>query len=105
MKHIAGWFRRNRTLMAQAVDLQRQLQEAREENDSLDRAYDIVCEQVRHEEGSHNYTRTQLHRVARERDECYRQHRLAEMRRKNKERELRLAAKELREHYLENEEE
>ena len=26
----------------------------------------------------------QLHRVARERDECYRQHRLAEMRRKKK---------------------
>ena len=69
MKHIAGWFRRNNTIMAQAKDLSRQLQEAWEENDSLDGACDIVCEQVRREESNHNYTTSQLHRVARERDQ------------------------------------
>ena len=68
MKHIAGWFRRNNTIMAQAKDLQRQWQEMRDEYGSLDNAYDIVCEQVRREEENHNYTREQLHRVARERD-------------------------------------
>ena len=91
MKHIAGWFRRNNTIMAQAKDLSRQLQEAWDENDSLDRAYDIVCEQVRREESNHNYTTSQLHRVARERDQ---------------ERKKRLAAEDaLLDMYLDNEEE
>ena len=61
MKHIAGWFRRNNTIMAQAKDLSRQLQEAWDEDDKLsdnlvdswDYAGDLLV---------------QLHRVARERD-------------------------------------
>ena len=102
---LRAWLSGKEWLKAQAVDLQRQLQEAWDERDSLERAYDIVCEQVRREEGNHNYTRSQLHRVARERDGwkegCQDRHdeigryikQLA------KERELRLAAEELREHW------
>ena len=65
---IAGWFRRNNTIMAQAKDLQRQWQEMRDENRSLKEKeakfwgwYSKQCE-------STNYLRDQLHRVARERD-------------------------------------
>ena len=77
MKHIAGWFRRNRTLMAQAKDLARQLQEAWDTKDWWkDSAHDWAI--------SHAGVVDQLHRVARERDQ---------------ERELRLAAEELREHW------
>ena len=61
MKHIAGWFRRNNTIMAQAKDLSRQLQEAWE---------DASCQRTLKEvsEESNMYLHKQLHRVARERD-------------------------------------
>ena len=54
MKHIAGWFRRNNTIMAQAKEHRRRLQELGELYiKEFDRAI---------------YLREQLHRVARERD-------------------------------------
>ena len=69
MKHIAGWFRRNNLLMAQAKDLQRQLTEAwydvsdmREARDAA-RAVSIELAEAKH------YITEQLHRVAQERDE------------------------------------
>ena len=43
-----------------------------------------VFKRVRELEADKEYLAEQLHRVARERDECYRQHRLAAMRRKEK---------------------
>ncbi len=55
MKHIAGWLRRNNTLMAQAKDLARQLQEAWDDTEMWEESYYSVV--------------NQLHRVARERDE------------------------------------
>ena len=62
MKHIAGWFRRNNTLMAQAKDLARQLQEA------WDKA--SHWKSIAHElDDMHECAIEQLHRVARERDE------------------------------------
>ena len=78
MKHIAGWFRRNNTIMAQAKDLSRQLQEAWDEGDKLS---DNLVD-------SWDYAGNllvQLHRVARERDN---------------ERKLRLEAEKLRDVYL-----
>lgn len=72
---IKGWFRRNNLLMAQAKDLQRQLQEAWDDKDFLAEEVQTLTERC-------YSTIAQLHRVARERDECYRQHRLAEIRRK-----------------------
>ena len=83
---IAGWFRRNNTIMAQAKDLQRQWQEMREErNEWRNEAHDWAI--------SNTNIQSQLHRVARERDN---------------ERKLRLEAEKLRDVYLEqldNEEE
>ena len=61
MKHIAGWFRRNNTIMAQAKDLQRQWQEMREESAAWEEGY---YERDR----AYNNLTLQLHRVARERD-------------------------------------
>ena len=61
MKRIAGWFRRNNTIMAQAKDLSRQLQEAWEVSAGYKEGYD--------ERGkSCDYLQDQLHRVTRERD-------------------------------------
>ena len=62
MKHIAGWFRRNNTIMAQAKDLSRQLTEAWYEIE-MEKAIgvELVAENVS--------VLTQLHRVARERDQ------------------------------------
>jgi len=69
MKHIAGWFRRNNLLMAQAKDLQRQLTDAwfdvanmREARDAA-RAVSLEMAEAKH------YLLEQLHRVAQERDE------------------------------------
>ena len=62
MKHIAGWFRRNNTLMAQAKDLARQLQEAWDKISGLREANDLLTT-------DRDYLRDQLHRLARERDE------------------------------------
>lgn len=84
--------------------LVKQLQEAQEENESLNGAYDIVCEQVRREEENHKYTKEQLHRTARERDECYRQKRLSDIRHINTIREMQSAIDEMLE-TIENEEE
>ena len=62
MKHIAGWFRRNNTIMAQAKDLSRQLQEAWDVSAGYKEGYN--------ERGkSCDYLEAQLHRVARERDQ------------------------------------
>ena len=68
MKHIAGWFRRNNTIMAQAKDLSRQLQEAWDDT----RYYSDLCgdwvtlyKEIRMDKDN---LRDQLHRVARERD-------------------------------------
>ena len=60
MKHIAGWFRRNNTIMAQAKDLSRQLQEAWAENALLTFANETLIA------NAENMV-DQLHRVARER--------------------------------------
>ncbi len=59
---ISGWFRRNNTLMAQAKDLARQLQEAWDERDEwkrLAKDYQQLYESIV----------DNLHRVARGRDE------------------------------------
>ena len=86
LRNTSGWFRRNNTIMAQAKDLSRQLQEAWEENTYLRKMWILA-------HTNKEYTRDQLHRVARERDN---------------ERKLRLEAEKLRDVYLEqleNEEE
>ena len=83
MKHIAGWFRRNNTLMAQAKDLQRQLQEAWD----AEKALRVMNGELLDTQLS---LTSQLHRLSRERFQ---------------ERELRLAAEELRDTYLEQLEE
>ena len=62
MKHIAGWFRRNNTLVAQAKDLQRQWQEMRDERDGWRIMYEGLS-------GTELYIRERLHSLARERDE------------------------------------
>ena len=83
---IKGWLSSKRLLIAQCEKAQRQLQEAWEERDG----WKAACYSWK---DTANSITAQLHRLARERDE---------------ERRLRLAAEELREHYLEqleNEEE
>ena len=62
MKHIAGWFRRNNTIMAQAKDLSRQLTEAWYDIEDHKGAFNLMM-------ASCDYLRAQLHRVARERDQ------------------------------------
>ena len=70
---IAGWFRRNNTIMAQAKDLSRQLQEAWEGGEKWETAAgawktaSIKWEAAYHKRSE--YLREQLHRVARERDQ------------------------------------
>ena len=86
MKHIAGWFRRNNTIMAQLHDLKRQLQEAWDEQERLDKAFDWSAVKVAECREERDYLQEQLHRVARERFQ---------------ERELRQAAEKLRDVYLE----
>ena len=65
---IAGWFRRNNTIMAQAKDLQRQWQEMREENERLDKAFCWLSGRATEYREERDSARDQLHRVARERD-------------------------------------
>ena len=68
------WLIRRKLLLAQLADLQRQLQEAWDERDKWKAGF----------QDRHDYAGSlleQLHRVARERDECYRQRRLADIRR------------------------
>ena len=79
---ISGWFRRNNTLMAQAKDLSRQLQEAWDLNETLT---EINIGHMENKEAIHarhneinDYLRDQLHRVSRERYE-ERERRLAEV--------------------------
>ena len=62
MKHIAGWFRRNNTIMAQAKDLSRQLNEAWNDTERLEVYADSA-------DSTADNLRDQLHRVARERDQ------------------------------------
>ena len=59
---FSGWFRRNNTIMAQAKDLSRQLQEAWNENALLTFANETLIA------NAENMV-DQLHRVARERDQ------------------------------------
>ena len=59
---VKGFFMRNNTLMFQALDLRRQLQEAWDKE-----AY--WKDAVRELEDAHSNTVSQLHRVAHERDE------------------------------------
>ena len=94
---IAGWFRRNNTLMAQAKDLARQLQEAWKDNKKLSEDLEAIL-------ARYDSIRTQFHRVARERDECYRQKRLADMRHAAVIKEMQSAIDEMLE-TIENEEE
>ena len=58
---IAGWFRRNNTIMAQAKDLRRQLQEAWDN----EKVWGDMVSDLREERDG---ILDQLHRVARERD-------------------------------------
>jgi len=93
MNKLRYYFASRKLLKAQAVDLQRQLQEAWDDVERKAAALRKVLAQKESLQGDYDYLTTQLHRLARERDE---------------ERRLRLAAEELREHYLEqveNEEE
>ncbi len=62
MKHIAGWFRRNSSLVAQAKERDEQLQEAWDDKDGLILAHADAMD-------VYFSLRDQLHRVARERDE------------------------------------
>ncbi len=89
MKHIAGWFRRNKTLMAQlqvAWDnqglLDEALREALDDNkaigDGLTASNLYVTGRWNEECEAHDYTKEQLHRVARERDEWKRLRLVAE---------------------------
>ena len=86
MKHIRYWLSSKRLLMAQMHDMQRQLQEAWDKCDELITERALLVQDA-------DYLRNQLSRLSRERYQ---------------ERELRLAAEELRDEYLEqleNEEE
>ncbi len=69
MKHMAGWFRRNNTLMTQAKDLARQLAEAWSDAEDAERLYINECATNAGLHTDIDYLRDQLHRVARERDE------------------------------------
>ena len=70
MKHIAGWFRRNNTIMAQLHDLKRQLQEAWDEQERLDKAFDWAAIKVAECREERDYLQEQLQD---ERDESLRQ--------------------------------
>ena len=85
MKHIAGWFRRNNTIMAQAKDLQRQWQEMRDENRVLKLLSDSQANSLELIKLSHTSITDQLHRVARERDNERKLRLEAESRRKDRE--------------------
>ena len=69
MKHIAGWFRRNNTIMAQAKDLQRQWQEMRDENKKLEKDVHSWWRSAQVYHSNYEYVKEMLHRVARERDQ------------------------------------
>ena len=69
MKHIAGWFRRNATLMAQAVDLQRQLQEAWDARGELEMHLDDCHLAYHAKSADYDGLIVEFNSVARERDE------------------------------------
>ena len=70
---ISGWFRRNNTIMAQAKDLSRQLTESWDDNKKMGgglTASNLYVTARWHEECERaDSLTTQLHRVARERDQ------------------------------------
>ena len=110
-RKIVGWFRRNNTLMAQAKELARQLQEAWDKVATLRDVNEIVAQErdnwkdaYYERDRAYNNIVEQLHRVARERDECYRQKRLSDMRHANTIREMQSAIDEMLD-TIENEEE
>lgn len=81
MNKLKLFFASKKLLMAQAVDLQRQLWEAWEDTEYWQKGYFAMrC--------SYENVATQLHRVARERDEERRQRRLADMRQADTIREM-----------------
>ena len=69
MKHIAGWFRRNNTIMAQAKDLSRQLQDAWDERDKFEKDFKDWKRSAQIYHSDYEYVKEMLHRVARERDQ------------------------------------
>ena len=108
MKHIAGWFRRNNTLMAQAKDLARQLQEAWDANKALDGNNALLTFANETLIANAENMAVQIHRVARERDEERRLRLEAEKKHRDivwawSDKQITAAAEELRDTYLENE--
>ena len=83
---IRFYFASKKVQMAQLHDLSRQLQEAWDEQERLDKAFDWSAVKVAECREERDYLQDQLHRVARERFQ---------------ERELRQAAEKLRDVYLE----
>ena len=69
MKHIAGWFRRNNTIMAQAKDLSRQLTEAWYEIEEWKAHAELNVGVGAEWQRKCVSMEKQLHRVARERDQ------------------------------------
>ena len=93
MNRIRFYFASKKVQMAQLHDLKRQLQEAWDEQERLDKAFLWLSGRATEYLKEKDYLQEQLHRVARERDN---------------ERKLRLEAEKLRDVYLEqleNEEE
>ena len=110
MKHIAGWFRRNNTLMAQAKDLSRQLQEVWAENRVLKKERHDWKRSAQIYHSDYEYVKDMLHRVARERDEERRLRLEAEKKHRDivwawSDKQIAEAAEELRDTYLENDDE
>ena len=93
MKRIRYYFASKKLQMAQLHDLQRQLQEAWDDNEGLEKDVHNWKRSAQVYQSDYEYVKDMLHRVARERDN---------------ERKLRLEAEKLRDVYLEqleNEEE
>ena len=103
MKRIRYYFASKKLQMAQLHDLQRQLQEAWNEQERLDNAFDWVSMQATECEEQMDYLQEQLHRVARERDQERKKRIDAEMLTMEFIREKRLEAEDrLLDRYLEN---
>ena len=68
MNRTRYWLSSKKLQMAQLKDLSRQLQEAWDEQERLDNAFDWASMQATECEEQRDYLQDQLHRVARERD-------------------------------------
>ena len=69
LRNTSGWFRRNNTIVAQAKNLSRQLQEAWDENLRQAAAHDWMGTTIEDLRRDRDYISEQLHRVTRERYE------------------------------------